>query len=487
MENQNQTTLNSEKKDLGTIRLTMFAISTTLAGGVFTLSGDFAASGAYPLAVLIGWSICGIGMFFLCMCFFKLSIVKPQLTSGVFSYAREGFGEYIGFCSGWGYWMSAILAQVSFISLFFAALGRFNPAFESGTNVLSIVLGSAIIWFFTILVTRGVSEAVTINMVVVIGKLVPILTLLVAIVFSRAFSLDVFLQNFAGEGTEFTLLQQVKNTTMTMVWIFIGIEGSIVISGRAKTTKIAGKATAISFFCLLALYVMISMLSMGVMSTEELAELGNPPMAGVLQEVVGAWGAVLVNVAVIVSLGGALFSYTILCADAAYAPGSQGCFPKFFTRENKHGAPVTALIVTAAVIQLFLIMVYVNDASFQVCYTLSTSAIMFPYFFSALYYLKVKIKGEGNELDGAGPKGWAWMIAILGTVYGGWMLYASGLTYILVSALLFGPGILLYLYARKENGTKFFPKRTDLVAMIVVLIGFVLSIILIAKGTIDPF
>ena len=51
---------------------------------------------------------------------------------------------------------------------------------------------------------------------------------------------------------------------------------------------------------------------MGVMPAKELAELPNPSLGGVLEAVVGPWGASLVNIGVIISLGGALFSYTTL-------------------------------------------------------------------------------------------------------------------------------------------------------------------------------
>ena len=71
------------------------------------------------------------------------------------------------------------------------------------------------------------------------------------------------------------------------------------------------------------------------MPAEELGALTNPPMAGLLEYVVGPWGAVLVNIAVIVSLGGALFSYTILCVDSAYGPAEQGAFPPVFSKLNK--------------------------------------------------------------------------------------------------------------------------------------------------------
>ena len=479
---------NSNQKGLGTLRLTMFGIGLILASGVFAISGDFASSGAYPLATLIGWGIAGLGMLSLCMCFFRLSVAKPNLTSGLYTYAKEGFGEFIGFCSAWGYWISAILAQISFITLLFASLGYFFPVFGKGNNFASILVASIIVWLIALLVLRGINQAVTINVIVVIAKLMPILVLVVAIIFAGAFRPDIFFDNFTGAGSGMDLMEQVKGTTFITVWIFIGIEGAVVISERARNTRVAGRATIICFLCMLILYVMISVLSMGVLTTEELAKLGNPPMAGVLQAVVGDWGAMLVNIAVIISIAGALFTYTILCVDSAFAPATKGCFPKFFTRENKRGTPVTSLIVSTAVIQVFLIIIYFNTATYQICYALSTSMIMFPYLFSGLYCLKMTIRGDTLEgIAGGGTKLSIWFFSIIGAIYGAWMLYASGWQSVLVSTLLYGPGILIYLYTQKQKNQKLFPKTTDLIATLVVLAAFVVSIILLAMGKINPF
>lgn len=479
---------NSNEKGLGTVKLTMFGIGLILASGAFAIPGDFAMRGAYPLASLIGWIIAGIGMLSLCMCFFRLSITKPDLTSGLYTYAKEGFGDFIGFCSAWGYWISAILAQISFLTMLFGSLGSFFPeVFGKGNNLTSIIVASAVVWLLALLVSRGINQAVTINVIVVIAKLLPILVLLVAIMFARTFSLDIFLSNFTGEGSGMSLMEQVKSTTFITVWIFIGIEGSVVISERAKNTKVAGRATIICFLCMLALYMMISILSMGVMPTEQLAQLETPSVAGVLQAVVGDWGAMLVNIAVIISIAGALFTYTILCVDSAYAPATKGCFPKFFARENKRGTPVTSLVLSTLVIQAFLIIIYFNDATYQVCYALSTSMIMFPYFLSGLYCLKITVKGETLEGNRSKTKFGIWVFSIIGAGYGAWMLYASGWQSVLVSALLFGPGILLYIYTQKQKGVKLFPKTTDMVATVVVLVAFVASIILMANGTIQLF
>ncbi len=64
-------------------------------------------------------------MVFLALAFQHLSQLKPEIESGVFGYAQAGFGDFIGFCSAWGYWLSAMLANVSYLVIVFSTLGMF--------------------------------------------------------------------------------------------------------------------------------------------------------------------------------------------------------------------------------------------------------------------------------------------------------------------------------------------------------------------------
>lgn len=477
--------MDNKERNLGVFPLAMFAVGLTLASGVFSLAGDFAKSGAHTLATLIGWAICGVGMFALTMAFFKLSVVKKDLTSGIYSYANEGFGNYVGFNSAWGYWMSAILAQISFIALLFETIGNFVPAFGNGANLLSIVVASVVIWALSLLVLRGVNQAVILNAIVVIAKAIPVIVVVIAIIVGGAFKWDVFVDNFSGTG-ELSLLEQVKGTVYTTVWIFIGIEGAVVISGRGKNTKISGQATIISFASLFILYVIISVLSMGVMPAKQLAELPNPSLGGVLEAVVGPWGATLVNIGVIVSLGGALFSYTILCVDSAFGPAEHEAFPAILARKNKNGAPTWSVIISGLIIQLFIIIMYLNNATFQALYALSTSAIMVPYVLSAFYYFKVVMNGEDKEFEG-GKRFVPWLIAIGASVYGFWLLYASGTTYILIASLLYAPGTIMYIYNRHKRGKKIFDGIGSVIVCVVLVVAAVISLVLTANGTLAWF
>ncbi len=60
------------------------------------------AAVASPSALLIGWAITGVGILFLAFAMLLLTRIRPDLDGGIFTYAREGFGELIGFCSASG-------------------------------------------------------------------------------------------------------------------------------------------------------------------------------------------------------------------------------------------------------------------------------------------------------------------------------------------------------------------------------------------------
>lgn len=99
-----------------------------IGGGIFSLPQNMAAS-ADVGAVLIGWVITAVGMLTLAFVFQTLANRKPELDGGVYAYAKAGFGDYMGFSSAWGYWISAWLGNVGYFVLLFSTLGYFFPIF----------------------------------------------------------------------------------------------------------------------------------------------------------------------------------------------------------------------------------------------------------------------------------------------------------------------------------------------------------------------
>jgi amino acid transporter len=66
-----------------------------VGAGVFSLPARFEVATGI-LGSLIAWAVAGTGMLMLGFVFQNLAIRKPNLDSGVFIYAKAGFGDYAG-------------------------------------------------------------------------------------------------------------------------------------------------------------------------------------------------------------------------------------------------------------------------------------------------------------------------------------------------------------------------------------------------------
>lgn len=467
--------------------LIALVIGSMIGGGVFNLPSDMSRAAA-PAAIIIGWLITGIGMLMLAFVYQSLATRKPDLNAGPYAYAKAGFGDFVGFNAAWGYWLSAFLGNVAYSVAIFSALSYFVPAFAGGNNVLSIVCASAFLWGIHFLVLRGVKEAAFVNVVTTIAKLVPLfLFLLVAII---AFNWDKFTFNFwglpgtDGQGGLGSIMAQVQSTMLVTVWVFIGIEGASVYSARAANRADVGRATMIGFVAALAIYVLVSLLSAGILSQPELAELKVPSMAGVFEPLVGPWGAALINIGLVISVGGAFLSWTLLCAEIPYTCGKDGTFPRWFGKENAAGSPVSSLWVTNSLIQLFLIVSLFSQEAYQFFYFIASVAILPPYVLSGAYAWKLAASGETYEGD-AGSRRRDMSVGIIATLYGAWLVYAAGLQYLLMCAILFAPGILVYWKARSERGATAFTALEGLLALLL-LAAALLAAYLIWNGTISP-
>jgi arginine:ornithine antiporter/lysine permease len=455
---------------LGLGALIALVVGSMIGGGIFSLPQNIAAS-AGPGAVLIGWAITGVGMLTLAFVFQTLANRKPELDGGVYVYAKAGFGDYMGFNSAWGYWISAWIGNVSYMVLLFSTLGFFFPVFGEGNTVAAIVCASVLLWMYHFLVLRGIKEAAIINMITTIAKVVPLAMFVVLA--AVAFKLDIFTADIWGAGNADlgSVMDQVRNMMLVTVWVFIGIEGASIFSARAKNRSDVGKSTVIGFIGVLLILVMVNVLSMGIMHQPELAALKNPSMAGVLEHVVGHWGSVLISVGLVISLVGALLSWTLLCAEILFASASDHTMPAFLRKENANKVPANALLLSNLMIQLFLIITLFNDATYLKLLYLATSMILVPYFFSAAYGLLLAVRGETYEKD-PGDKGKDLFIGLIATLYAIWLVYAGGMQYLLLSALLYAPGAILFAKAKLEMGKQVFT-GIEKVIFAVVLIGAV--------------
>ncbi|MGA8259346.1 MAG: hypothetical protein WB783_03950, partial [Arenicellales bacterium] len=137
-----------------------------------------------------------------------------------------------------------------------------------------------------------------------------------------------------------------------------------------------------------------------------------------------------------------------------------------------------------SLVQLFLIVTFFRQSTYYALFYTATAAILVPYVFSGAYALKLALTGESYEQN-AGPRGRDMLIGLIATVYGIWLVYAAGLAYLLMVALLYAPGIIFYVIARRQRGERMFTAWEGVVAVGLVIAAIVAAL-LIAQGTISP-
>lgn len=447
--------------------LTALVIGSMIGSGIFSLPQNM-ANGAGAGAILIGWVIIGFGMLMLAFVYQTLSARKPELDNGVYAYARASSGEFVGFNSAWGYWVSAWVGNVGYLVAFFGSLGFFFPVFGEGNTQAAVIGASIMLWVLHFLILRGIRAAAILNAITTLAKIVPLVAFLVLVV--AAFKIDTFRLDFWGNPKLGSVLNQVKSTMLVTVWVFIGIEGASVYSARAENRKDVGKSTIAGFIITLVLLMGVSLLSLGVFTQPELAGLKNPSMAGVLEKAVGPWGVTLIGIGLMVSVGGALLAWTLLSAETLFTPAKDGVMPKFLTRENKNGVPANALWLTNGLVQLFLLITLLSNATYLALISLATSMILVPYLFSAIYAALIAWRSEGYTSDDS-ARIRDLCVGVLASIYCGWLLYAAGLKYLLLAALLYAPGVVLYAMAKREKGQPLFKGLELGVFMVVVVLA----------------
>lgn len=463
------------------LTLTAMVVGSMVGAGIFSLPARFGGATG-PFGAIIAWLIAGGGMLMLAFVFQSLAVRKPELDAGIYAYARAGFGNYLGFAAAFGFWAGTCLGNTTYFVLIKSTLGAIVPMFGDGNTPSAIFFSSLILWSVHFMILRGIKEAAFINQVVTVAKILPIFLFIIILVF--AFKADLFAASFWGGGTYSAaeIFNQVRGTMLVTVFVFIGIEGASVYSRFARKREDVGWATVMGFIGVLCLLVMVTLLPYGVMLRPELAELRQPSMAGVLRFVVGDWGAWFVSIGLIVSVLGAYLAWSLLAAEVLYSASRSELVPKWLGRENRNGVPATALWLTNILVQIFLISTFFAQEAFNLALEMTSAMTLIPYVLVAGYALKLALTRETyapGSRDLARDLIWA-AIATLYTIF---MLVAGGLTHVLLSCILFAPGTLLFIFARREQGRKVFT-TIEIGLFAIICIGAAIGVYALVTGLI---
>lgn len=469
---------NSNNRKLGFWSLTAIVFGMMVGSGLYNIPQNLAA-GAGALATAVAWIITAAGMLLLVATFKILADRRPDLNAGIYQYAQEGFGNYTGFNIAWGYWLCVAFANIAYAIMLNDSFGAFFPALLSH-GIPTLIFGTVLIWCMFFLVAGGIKTARLINNVMAFVKVAAIILVVVLLVLN--FKYSVFTADlFSGALDSGGLIGQIKSTMLVTLWCFIGIEGAVMMSARAKRPSDVGKASVAGFFIAWLLYVLVSLLCYGVMNRARLAGLHDPSVAYVLQEICGHWAYMFVILAIIISLLGGWLAWTLVCAQVPYEAATVGIFPKSFLRLNAHGMPAFGLLVSSVAMEVFLLLVLFADDVYLMALNVASIMVLPAYLMSGVFL--VKLSYDSHEKLGQTVRMKMRVIGILCTLYCLWLIYAGGLDMFAFSSFFYVAGVGFYFKVRREREKRgpLRPSPSDAVTILLLALGVASSIWIICN------
>ncbi len=330
-----------ESKKLGFWSIVLLGINGIIGSGIFLLPNKaMAIIGPASLFVMLFDMLLVLAITF---CFAEASGLFKE-NGGAYIYAKEAFGDFIGYEVGFLSWATRIIAFSTMSVGFATALGGLIPSLN--TVMMKNIIISVIFIVLAVINLLGIKLYEVIQNLATIAKILP-------------FILFIGMGIFYIEPVNFTPL--VPNGVYTpgsfgaaavmLFFAFTGFESLAVAAAEMENPqKNLPKATLITIFTVSAIYILLLACAIGIMGYE-LADTTAPVQAA-FTRIAGAFGTTIVAAGTLISIGALCIASSFITPHSGLALAEQHMLPAFMAKRNRFGAPYWCIIVSTIVAML---------------------------------------------------------------------------------------------------------------------------------------
>lgn len=419
---------------IGWITATSLVVGNMIGSGIFVLPATLARYGSISV---LGWLFTATGALILARIFSNLSKLIVDRSGGPYVFAKEGFGDFIGFLVAWGYWISVWVVNAGIAVAIISALTIFFP--ELQTNALwAVAIGLGFIWLFTWINIKGVRTSGKFQVVTTFLKLLPLVFIIIVGVFF--FNLETFPEfNISGKND----LQAFSAVATLTLFAFLGIECATIPAENVKNPeKVVPKATMLGTTITTLVYILGTIVLFGIVPVDAL--MNSPaPFAEAGRIIGGEYTGYFIAFGAAISAIGALNGWILIAGQLPMATAKDQMFPRIFKKQNKHEAPYLGLIIGSVLSSVVMLMNFSEGLvdQFEFIALLTTLTALIPYLFVAAAYVIITInKGvfKNNSVKTS-------LLSALGFGYSFWAIYGSGSETVFYGFLLLLAGVPFYV------------------------------------------
>lgn len=421
-------------KPLGFWACWSLTVGVMIGSGVFMLPAVLAP---YGLVSFAGWLITGGGSILLALTLARLA-ARTARTGGPYVYAREAFGETVGFFVAWGYWASYWIAIPAIAIAFVGYLSVFAPAIGANAT-LQAAAALALIWSLTLIAIRGVRESAAVQIAMTVLKLAPLLAV-VALGFIAGDAANLPPLNPTGGG----VAPALAATALLTMWAFSGLEAGVIPAASvADARRIMPRAVVIGTVTVTIVYLAATAAVMLLVPAEQLAR-STSPFADAARAL-GPWGPDLIAAGALAATAGSLNGCIFIAGQLPMAAALDRAAPRLFAARNRGDAPRAALLLSASLASVLLLANYSRGlmGAFTFLLMMATLAALAPLLISALAELRHSWRTA---------RAWA-LVALVAAAYALFAILGSGLEVIAWGLVLLLAGAPVY-WLQKRGALK---------------------------------
>ena len=420
------------RRDIGRAGVAAIAMNGVVGSGIFALPAVAVAQAGFFSPWL--FAFCGLLILSVALTLARVASFFDR-TGGPIVYTTEAFGRFVGFQTGTLIYISrvaAIAASANLIVGYAATL--WEPLNDGLVRAFAIV---GYIATATGLNCLGVRAGMMAIYAISIMKLAPLLLLVVV---------GVPEIQWHTAATAPTLpADQFGQTMLVLMYAFIGFEFSLISAGETRDARRTIPFALIR--TVTAVAIVYALIQLVVVSVAPDIGTSKTPLVDVARRLLGDWGAILLGVGVVFSIGGGNLTSLLTAPRLTLALSEQGTLPKWLGRiDARSGGPVNSILLCGflsavlAVGQQFLWL-----ASFSTFVRLITYALCI----ASLPLIERKFSAAHGQFRLKG----GWTIPAVGFALTLWLLSQSTIDNVIITIGLVAVGSLIFLVS-KWSATK---------------------------------
>lgn len=427
----------NDTRKIGFWTCTALVVGNTIGMGIFLLPASLAP---YGFNATIGWGITVVGCIALARVFARLARELPN-ADGPYGYVRSTLGELPAYLAMWCYWVSIWITNAALAT---GVVAYIRAAFPELAPLQPSLFALGLLWTFVAINLLGVRSGGGVQLVTTALKLLPMLAIALLGAWLLVNSPHAYVAHPPTQ--PITLADSMAAGTIAL-FAMLGIESATVPASKVENPgRTIPRATIVGTLLTAAIYLIVSTVPLLLIPSQELAA-SPAPFALLMDRFVGDGFGRWLALFVVVSGLGALNGWTLLGGEMTRTMADNGTLPAFLSRNNRHGAPVFALVITGLLASAMILMNYSKSlvSGFTVMSQVVTAANL-PLYLCCSIALAVLWK-RGKRLDDKGVRGLL-TIAVLGTAYAIFAFVGMGHEAFMMALLLAACGLPLYIFMR---------------------------------------